>query len=162
MDVGFGETHPLDTLMIKIYKMENLDEGPNIESLGDTTVDDFVNDIVVYIASPYTNGDVAVNVRAQIDMVDELMNIQGILPFAPLYSHFQHMIHPRPYKDWIDLDLKWLHKCDCVLRLPSEYESSGADGEVEYAKKLGLPVFYSIEELKKHYFEIPFKKEYYV
>lgn len=104
--------------------------------------------IVIYIASPYTKGDVAVNVRRQIDTVHELMNYSWALPFAPLYSHFQHMVHPRPYQDWIDIDLKWIHKCDCVLRLDGE--SPGADGEVELAKSLGLPVFSSVEMLVNH------------
>lgn len=56
--------------------------------------------IKVYIASPYTLGDVAVNVKIQMDMADKLMN-NGFIPFTPLYSHFQHMAHPRPYSDWM-------------------------------------------------------------
>lgn len=100
--------------------------------------------IRVYIASPYTLGDVAVNVKRQLDAVDELMNL-GFAPFAPLYSHFQHMAHPRPYTDWIKVDLEWVEACDVLLRL--EGESKGADGEVEHAIKLGKPVYYSIEEM---------------
>ena len=104
--------------------------------------------IKVYIASPYTMGDIAVNVKLQIDTVDELIN-GGFAPFAPLYSHFQHMAHPRDYHDWIKLDLEWVSVCDCVLRLGGE--SSGADGEVAYAQELMIPVFYSIEALKLFY-----------
>lgn len=104
--------------------------------------------ITVYIASPYTKGDVAVNVKVQLDCVNDLMNL-GFAPFAPLYSHFQHMAHPRPYADWIKVDLEWVLRCDCLLRLPGE--SSGADGEVKYAEENGKKVFYSIDELKAHY-----------
>ena len=104
--------------------------------------------IKVYLASPYTKGDVAVNVKVQIDMVDELMNL-GFVPFCPLYSHFQHMVHPRPYQDWIAIDLEWLPVCDCVLRLAGE--SSGADGEVKLANELGIPVFYSVVEMQAYY-----------
>ena len=104
--------------------------------------------IKVYIASPYTLGDVAVNVKAQIDVADALINL-GFAPFVPLYSHFQHMVHPRPYQDWVTLDLEWVKSCDCILRLPGE--SSGADGEIKFAKELGLSVFYSLEELKQYY-----------
>jgi hypothetical protein len=100
--------------------------------------------IKVYIASPYTKGDVAVNVKTQLDCADELMTL-GFAPFAPLYSHFQHMAHPRPYSDWIKIDKEWVLVCDCVLRLPGE--SSGADGEVELAKTNGIPVYYSIRDL---------------
>lgn len=98
----------------------------------------------VYIASPYTKGDVGANVRRQIDAADDLMNM-GLLPFAPLMAHFHHMIHPHEYEYWITYDLGWLESCDCLLRL--EGESVGADVEVEKAKELGLPIFYSIREL---------------
>ena len=104
--------------------------------------------IKVYIASPYTKGDIAVNVKRQLDCFDELVNY-GFAPFAPLYSHFQHMAHPRPYEDWIKLDLEWVTVCDCVLRLDGE--SSGADGEVKFAEERNIDVFYSIEELVDYY-----------
>lgn len=104
--------------------------------------------IKVYIAGPYTLGDVAVNVKNQMDAADKLMNL-GFAPFVPLYSHFQHMAHPRPYHSWILLDLEWVKSCDCLLRL--EGESSGADGEVKHAVGMGLPVCYSIDEVVKRY-----------
>lgn len=109
--------------------------------------------IRVYIASPYTKGDVAVNVRTQLEMANKLMDF-GFAPFAPLYSHFQHMAFPRPYEDWIKIDLEWVKVCDAVLRLPGE--SKGADGEVEFAEQLEIPIFYSLEELDTFYKE---KKE---
>ena len=100
----------------------------------------------VYIASPYNKGDVAVNVKRQLDCTDELMTL-GFAPFTPLYSHFQHMAHPRPYQDWINIDLEWVTSCDCLLRLDGE--SSGADGEVKHALENGVPVYYSVEEMVK-------------
>jgi hypothetical protein len=102
----------------------------------------------VYIASPYTKGNVAVNVKNQFDCYAKLQDL-GYAPFAPLTSHFNEMFHPRPYEQWIELDLTWVEVCDCVLRLSGL--SSGADGEVKFAKQLGKPVFYSIEELEKYY-----------
>jgi hypothetical protein len=101
----------------------------------------------VFIASPYTLGDVGVNVKKSMDVADELIN-NGLNPFIPLLYHFQHIANPRPYEDWIKIDLEWLSKCDCVLRLPGE--SSGADGEVKRAGELGIPVYYSIDELLKN------------
>jgi len=104
--------------------------------------------IKVYIASPYTLGDVAVNVKRQIDTYDILVT-KGFYPFAPLFSHFQHMFHPRPYQDWLEQDEIWVNVCDCLLRLDGE--SSGADKEVQWAIKAGKPVFYSVEELITFY-----------
>ena len=104
--------------------------------------------IKVYIASPYTLGDIAVNVKRQIDTANELMD-NGFAPLVPLLSHFQHMIHPRPYQDWVNNDLEWVTVCDCVLRLDGK--SSGADGEVRLAKKLKIPIYYSLDKLYNAY-----------
>jgi hypothetical protein len=104
--------------------------------------------IKVYIASPYTIGDVAANVRFQIDIADKLMS-KGYAPFVPLYSHFQHMIHPHPYTLWLIIDLEWVKVCDALLRLGGE--SAGADAEVDYAEEQNIPVFYSIDELEEYF-----------
>ena len=104
--------------------------------------------IKVYIASPYTLGDVAVNVKRQMDAADELID-SGFAPFVPLYSHFQHMAHPRPYSEWIRLDMEWLSCCDCLLRLDGI--SKGADDEVKFAEELGLPVFHTVAQVADHY-----------
>lgn len=99
----------------------------------------------IYIASPYTLGDVAINVKRQLDCADELMN-RGYAPFAPLLSHFQHLAHPRPYQDWVAIDLVWVLACDGLLRLSGE--SKGADGEVAFALEHGIPVFYELDDIK--------------
>lgn len=104
----------------------------------------------IYLASPYTIGDVAENVRTQIDMGSVLMD-HGFTPHIPLLSHFQHLVIPRPYKDWIANDLEWLPVCDAVLRLPGE--SKGADIEVARAKELDIPVFYQLFDVI-NYFEV--------
>lgn len=100
--------------------------------------------IKVYIASPYTLGDVAVNVKYQMDVANELMEL-GFAPFTPLLTHFLHMAHPRPYEDWIKVDKVWVLACDALLRLGGQ--SSGADSEVELAKQNDIPVFYGTVEL---------------
>ena len=110
---------------------------------------------IVYIASPYTKGDSAVNTHFQCRVFDELMNAGKVWPVVPLWSHFQHIIFPRHYQDWIDYDLALIERYDACLRmnaihLPLGYEqkeSSGADGEVAKFTELGKPVFYSINEL---------------
>ncbi len=107
---------------------------------------------MVYIASPYTKGDPAINAHFQCRIFDELMDAGLVWPVVPLWSHFQHLMFPRPYEAWIDYDLALLDRCDALLRLDAEHivadlnyrqsESSGSDAEVEAAKALGLPVFY--------------------
>jgi hypothetical protein len=110
---------------------------------------------IIYIASPYTKGDVAINTHFQCKLFNQLMDEGKVWPIAPLWSHFQHTVFPRPYKDWIDYDKALLKLYDACLRVNpdfpklnySETRSSGADGEVAYFTSIGKPTFYSIEDL---------------
>ena len=109
----------------------------------------------VFIASPYTKGDPVMNANFQCRIFDRLLRDKLVLPVAPLWTHFQHVVFPRPYKDWIDYDQEMLKLYDCCLRLNAElpeleyfqHESTGADAEVEAFQELGKPVFFSIEDL---------------
>lgn len=94
--------------------------------------------IRVYVAGPYTKGDVAINVRHAIEAGDRLW-ARGFVPFIPHFTHFWHMMFPKPYEAWTSYDLQWLPCCTCLLRLPGD--SLGADNEVSRAKQLGIPVF---------------------
>ena len=98
----------------------------------------------IYIASPYTKGDQAENVRRQLEVADKLMSM-GHTPFLPLLSHFQHLCFPRPYEDWMRVDLEWLYCCDALLRLDGE--SEGADREVEEAEAASMDIYYSLEQI---------------
>lgn len=59
------------------------------------------------------------------------------------------MAHPRPYEDWLKIDLEWIPQCDCLLRIGGK--SSGADKEATFAIEKGIPVFYSINEIEIYY-----------
>jgi uncharacterized protein DUF4406 len=98
----------------------------------------------VYVAGPYSSGDVAANVRSAYEAANRLVD-GGLAAFVPHHTHFWHLIFPRPYEEWLTLDLAFLPCCDAVLRLPGE--SPGADGEVREARKLGIPVFEDVDEL---------------
>lgn len=111
----------------------------------------------IYIASPYTKGDVAMNTHFQCKVFDRLLSDGKVWPIAPLWSHFQHTIFPRPYEDWIAYDQALLHLYDACLRLDAElptlgykkHESTGAENEVKSFQSMGKPVLYSIEDLYK-------------
>ena len=110
---------------------------------------------IVYLASPYTKGDVAINTHFQCKIFNQLMSDGKVWPVAPLWSHFQHTLFPRLYTEWIAYDQALLHLYDACLRLDAKLEepsyiqgeSSGADGEVKTFRTLKKPVFFNISDL---------------
>jgi hypothetical protein len=102
----------------------------------------------VYIAGPYTNGDVDKNVLLALQKWHELWDL-GYVPYVPHTCHFMDQVKSLPYNDWIQYDLIWLETCDVLLRMPGF--SKGADGEVELAEKLGIPVVHNIKKLQSLY-----------
>ena len=98
----------------------------------------------VYVAGAYTKPDPDENTNKAIDVADVLL-LQGFAPFVPHLTHFWHQRHHHFYSVWMALDAEYVKVCDVLLRIPGE--SSGADKEVEFAKRLNIPVYFSLEEL---------------
>jgi len=101
----------------------------------------------IYVAGPYTKGDTVLNVREAVT-IGNLLRLMGHTPFIPHLTFAWHLIIPQTYDFWCAYDMEWLEKCDAVFRFPGE--STGADKEVERAKEIGLPVFYTLDDVKKY------------
>jgi hypothetical protein len=101
----------------------------------------------VYVAGPFTPGPTtttAGNVAEAIRVADELLGL-GYAPYIPHLDFLWNLVRPRAYEERLALDFVWIIVCDALLRFPGE--SPGADREVEVARRLGIPVYFSIEEL---------------
>ena len=101
----------------------------------------------VYISGPITQGDRNHNFYQACDAERKLM----LLGFAPL-NPMRSMVLPfawqpdMPHGLWIECDLPWVEVADAVLRLDGY--SVGADAELKHAMELGIPIFFSIEQLE--------------
>jgi len=103
---------------------------------------------LVYVAGPYSHGDVVLNVRAAV-LAGFQIKQAGHLAFVPHYFHFGAYLLPVfDYEQWMDVDLGMLRRCDALVRLPGH--SPGSDREVELAKTLGMPVWLSMAECLNH------------
>lgn len=109
--------------------------------------------VLVYVASPYTKGNQTDNVRRSL-MVGKWMRepiwkisakvVPKIEVYLPLLSHFDELLNPRPYEDWLTMCLDFIiPRCDVLMRIngPSE----GSDREVARAKQLFKPTFVMAE-----------------
>jgi len=102
--------------------------------------------VLVYIASQYELGDKTANVERQIEVAHTLMDY-GYAFYAPLLMHYLEMFRSRPTDEYMNVDLEFVERCDVLLRL--EGRSVGADIEENYARELGIPVVYAIEDLRR-------------
>lgn len=101
----------------------------------------------IYIAGPYMHADQVVNTRDAIFAGEQVIKI-GHIPYIPHLNHLWHLVCPHPVEFWYEYDLHWLRVCDAVWRLPGE--SHGANMETSLAVDLGIPIFYSFDELKNY------------
>ena len=100
----------------------------------------------IFVAGPYTLGDIAINVRNSCIVAEKLVEL-GHLPFLPHLYHLWHLVSPHEYSYWTELDNAWLEQCDAILRLPGH--SFGADNEIILANKLRFKIYWSIDEIER-------------
>lgn len=108
------------------------------------------NKIHVYIAGPYSGGDVEANVKTAIEAGNKIA-LAGMYPFIPHLYHYWHQHLQQDYEFWMDQCFAFLEKCDVLVRLPGV--SPGADREVQRAREQGIPVHslgYVIETYPPH------------
>ncbi len=96
----------------------------------------------VYIAGPYTLGDVVVNVRNACAAGDRIWDA-GFMPIVPHTNYAWHMAYPKTPEHWYAYDLHLLAQCDHLVLLPGT--SKGADREAVFAIKRRIPCYLGVE-----------------
>lgn len=102
--------------------------------------------VTIYVAGPYSHGDIDKNVKKALDTCNKLINI-GAATFCPHTFHYLNQRQSRTWDEWMQLCLKWVSVCDAFYRIKGY--SPGSDKETAMAFDLGKPIFKSIDEVKK-------------
>lgn len=112
--------------------------------------------MLIYIAGLYTKGDIDANISAARKVAIEVWE-SGNWALCPHLNtaHFEQDCRAS-YEDYMAGDLRMIATCDAILMLPSWQESNGAKIEHEYAKSIGLPIYYYPDQtaLQRHPTEI--------
>jgi len=95
----------------------------------------------IYIAGPYTKGDVEANVVKAIELAD-FLTMLGHCPYVPHLNHYWEQRHHHQHGFWVRLCLDELRNGNFDLMMRIAGESEGADLEEEEARKLGIRVYY--------------------
>lgn len=103
----------------------------------------------MYIAGPYSANhprQVLRNVDAAIEAGIKVIT-KGHSVFIPHYTHYMHLHSSCPfeYEEYLRNDIEWLKVSDAMLFLSP---SPGANMELELAKKLGLRIYYFVEDIE--------------
>lgn len=110
-----------------------------------------------YLASPYSHPDPAVK-KHRAEMVTEsavdLLHL-GVFVFAPIsYNEpWEKYNLPGDWQFWQDFDKTFVSRCDggiIVLMLDGWDKSVGVTAEIEFAKSIGLPVYYTTPQQIKN------------
>jgi hypothetical protein len=116
--------------------------------------------MMVYVAGPYVPKNCSLHDAALVAQRNTEVAMEagwaiinkGHYPYVPHLSHFMHLFTPKdmapiPGEFWYAFDLVFLEVCDAILMLPKYKESHGAVLELEAAIKMGLTVYYDVNEI---------------
>jgi hypothetical protein len=111
----------------------------------------------IYVAGSYSSTDyveIFENMRNGMRVAVEVY-LAGYAPFTPWHDHHHFFMLREGEKITLEnmytFSLAWLEASDAILVLPNSENSKGTQAEIVRAKELGIPVFYDLENLKKHF-----------
>lgn len=109
---------------------------------------------LIYLSGPITTGgNVPVNVREGI-LAAQILRKRGYAVICPHERIVTEMLDPHDYEWWMDNDFNEIRVCDAVFRMSDNgvpRPSKGGDREVEFARSLAIPIYYSVETLNAGY-----------
>jgi hypothetical protein len=104
---------------------------------------------LIYLAGPYSatsRAKVLGNIQRAVEVASELRRV-GYVVFVP---HLESMFGEDALNEdeWVQHGIRLLEACEEVMVLPGWERSRGTKKEIEYAKRIGLPIKYwkGIEE----------------
>ena len=109
----------------------------------------------IYVAGSYSNPNVIevfYNMRRGMRASSKLFQ-KEFSPFCP-WSDFHFILSAETENPKFTLEnfyrysIDWLSVSEAVLVLPESENSVGTQNEIRLAKELGIPVYYTIEELE--------------
>lgn len=106
----------------------------------------------VYVAGAMNSGNilgVLTNVETGLRRGGELAEA-GLAPFIPHLDIFLALKgFNLPMEFYYDYTMEFLTRCDCMFVCENSENSVGTKAEIVKATELGIPIYYSIEELVK-------------
>jgi hypothetical protein len=109
-------------------------------------INNMKKDELIYLASPYSNGNKETNFKI-ISNISADLTKEGYTTISPItYGHtlLQFKEMPDDWGFWLNFCLTLLTKCDrlVVCKMNGWEESIGVEAEISYARDHGIPIEY--------------------
>lgn len=104
---------------------------------------------VIYIGGPFRGPDawaIECNIRRAESLSLEVWRL-GAAALCP-HTNTRFFQNAAPDDVWLKGDLAMLAKCDAILLTPDWSRSMGATAERDFARARGIPVLYTLTELR--------------
>jgi len=112
--------------------------------------------IRVYIAGSYSSNNILSilnNIRIGKRIAVEVM-LAGFAPFCPFLDYQFHFMlregEDLTIAHYQNYSIAWLEASHVMLVLPNSEDSKGTQVEIEKARELKIPIYYSLEDLIKY------------
>lgn len=87
------------------------------------------------------------NVRNMLQMGAQVRDL-GCSTYVPCNDILMSLVGGvLGHHNYYEIDLEWLEVCDALIVVPGYKDSLGVSGELKKAHDLGIPIFYTIDEL---------------
>ena len=109
--------------------------------------------MIVYISGAYT-ADTKEQIEENILIAESFAIKIWNLGHSVFCAHcnaalFENKGSKASYSHILDFDKKMLCACEAIFMLPNWKNSNGASQEFELAKRIGMPIYHSLEEIPK-------------
>lgn len=104
---------------------------------------------LVYVAGPYRGPNswvIEQNIHRARQVGAQLSEL-GVMPVSP-HANTAHFDGVAPDSFWLEGTLELLRRCDAVVMVVGWEASSGSRGEFQEARRLGIPVYLSVDDFK--------------
>lgn len=106
----------------------------------------------VYVAGAYSADNVLKvfeNMRAGMVLAREVLDA-GYAPFVPWFDYHFSMIAPgMTLQQYYNYSMAWLEASDAMILVPGWETSNGTKAEIARARELKIPIYISLEDLKR-------------
>jgi len=106
--------------------------------------------IRVYVAGAYNAPNVIGvldNMRRGMKLAFDVLKA-GFAPFCPFFDYHFSLIGDVTIEEYYQYSMSWLRVSDAMILVPGWGKSEGTHKELTEASKLGIPAFYTLDELK--------------